>query len=224
MVYIPPGTFEMGKADRYDAAPPHRVTFEQGFCIDRTEVTVGAYGKCVQAGACTPCRKSVYCNVAGEEPDDHPQNCIDWPQARAFCVWAGKRLTSDAEWEYAARGSNGREFPWGNEPPDNARIHWSGGGGPRVFGTAPVGSHPGDVSPFGVLDMAGNVSEWVEVDPKKAAPSDRAVRDDVRPVRGTSWGNGLEPAPAWRRLLMSYFTGRQAQSADGGLRCASPAQ
>lgn len=231
MVYIPPGTFEMGRENRYDAAPLHRVTFEKGFCIDRTEVTVAAYGKCVQAGACTRERKAVYCNHSspddtyGEEPPlDHPQNCVDWHQARAFCVWAGKRLVTDAEWEYAARGSDGREFPWGNEPPDNARMHWSGGGGPRVFGTAPVGSHPGDVSPFGVLDMAGNVSEWVEIDPKQATQGDEAVGDDRRSVRGSSWTNGLEAAPAWRRLLMSYFTGQQAQSSSRGFRCAQSAQ
>ena len=227
-MYIPPGTFEMGKAGEYNAAKPHTVTISKGFCIDRTEVTVEAYGRCRRARGCTRERKTVYCNHSspedtyGEEPPlTHPQNCVDLAQARAYCKWAKKRLPSEAEWEYAARGTDGRKYPWGNQPPDNARIHWGGAGGPRVFGTAAVGTHPADVSAFGVLDMAGNVAEWVESDPRQALPGDEAIRrlTEVHAVKGSSWTDGRNGGPAWQRFLVG-FKGLAAQSNTVGIRCA----
>ena len=229
MVYIPAGTFKMGEAGEPGAAEPHLVTFKKGFCIDLTEATVEAYGKCKLAKRCTRERKTLYCNHSspedtyGEEPPlRHPQNCVDLAQARAYCKWAKKRLPTEAEWEYAARGTDGRKYPWGNEAPDNARIHWGGGGGPPVFGTAAVGTHPRDLSAFGVLDMAGNVVEWVESDPEQALPGDEAISrlKEVHAVKGSSWTDGLNGGPTWQRFLVG-FSGAAAQSGTRGFRCAT---
>jgi formylglycine-generating enzyme required for sulfatase activity len=127
--------------------------------VDRTEVTVEAYGACVASGRCEEADIEEGCTrgVAGKQ--QHPVNCVDWEQARAYCEWAGKRLPTEAEWEYAARGTDGRTYPWGNAAPDT-QLNW-GGGADAWEETAPVGSFPADASPYGVLDLAGNVMEWV---------------------------------------------------------------
>jgi formylglycine-generating enzyme required for sulfatase activity len=158
--------------------PPHAVTLS-GYCIDQTEVTVKAYGACVAAGKCSAAdlKVSRYCN-RGDRPA-HPVNCVDRDQAAAYCKWVDKRLPTEAEWEYAARGADGRKYPWGNEAPSAKRLNACGSEcvamvkrdekqqSPAMYTaadgwetTAPVGSFPASASPFGVLDMAGNVWEW----------------------------------------------------------------
>ena len=130
MVPVPAGTFRMGSPDEIGDAnehPQHKVTLS-AYCIDRTEVTVKAYAACVAAKGCsTPSlpvsgagnsaddvkRYGRFCN-RGDRPD-HPVNCVDWNQAAAYCTWAGKRLPTEAEWEYAARGTDGRVYPWGTQ-------------------------------------------------------------------------------------------------------------
>jgi formylglycine-generating enzyme required for sulfatase activity len=101
------------------------------YCIDRTEVTVAAYRRCVEAGTCAAAgvaheaeRKDRNAGKSGV--DDHPINCVDWSMADAYCKWAGGRLPTEAEWEYAARGSDGRRFPWGSEPPAGHRLNARG--------------------------------------------------------------------------------------------------
>lgn len=173
MVRVPGGPFiagcTPGKDERCDHSRRRRVAV-QTFFIDRTEVTVAAYRSCVQAGRCSA--KAVMMPVEDDEPqpnaakecnwnhpdrDEHPINCVDWYQARDYCRWRHKRLPSEREWEKAARGIDGRPFPWGSKTPSDqprAVIGWSRGS------TAPVGSAPAGVSVYGATDMTGNVWEW----------------------------------------------------------------
>jgi formylglycine-generating enzyme required for sulfatase activity/tRNA A-37 threonylcarbamoyl transferase component Bud32 len=167
MVRIAGGTFQMGSpaGEGYDDERPRHPETVASFCLDRTEVTVAAYRACVESGACTEADREARCNWGVAGRDDHPINCIDWAQARAYCASAGKRLPSEKEWELAARGAEGRTYPWGDAPPAD-RACWNGEGSDVGKGlresTCAVGSHPAGSTPEGVQDMAGNVWEWVE--------------------------------------------------------------
>jgi formylglycine-generating enzyme required for sulfatase activity len=165
MVHIPAGTFDMGIdiPEAYsDEKPVHKVTLS-AFCMDRTEVTLDAYDACVKAGQCSAVANanSISC---GKLPENSGRavNCVTWDQAQAYCKARDGRLPTEAEWEYAARGTDGRLYPWGNEPPDRTRFQGSDDGD-RFCPGCPrkVGQFPKGASPFGVLDMLGNVLEWV---------------------------------------------------------------
>ena len=156
-----------------DERPAHTVALD-GFWIDRTEVTNGQYQRCVEAGDCLPpvetgsyTREWYYGNPAY---DDYPVVWVTQAQAADYCAWAGGRLPTEAEWEYAARGPEGRLFPWGDEF-DGTRLNYCDAGcatgmkdetvNDGYAETAPVGSFPIGISWCGALDMAGNVREWV---------------------------------------------------------------
>lgn len=131
MVDVPAGSFTMGDvAGSPDARPPHKVTISRPFFIDETEVTVGEYAKCVAAGKCVPAglhgedvksdeliKFRKLCNSLYDDRTNHPVNCVDQGQAAAYCGFVAKRLPTEAEWEYAARGPDGRTYPWGNDEP-----------------------------------------------------------------------------------------------------------
>ena len=162
-VYIPDGTFRMGGMDPdvdRDEEPPHNVTMK-GFWMDKLEVTNAMYTLCVQAGACelpqtfkSETRESYFNNP---EFNDFPVVYVTWLQADTYCKWAGRRLPTEAEWEYAARGTDYRTYPWGEDRPDSSRGNFNY----FVGDTTRVGNYPAGASPFGILDMAGNVTEWV---------------------------------------------------------------
>jgi formylglycine-generating enzyme required for sulfatase activity len=161
MLWVPGGTFTMGaeKGGQEDERPEHAVTL-RGFFLDETEVTNEAYGRCVEASKCRPHdTKSATVNKLGEDrlyrKPRQPISSISWDDATAYCAFVGKRLPGEAEWERAARGDDGRRFPWGNEPPTHERAVFSEGP------TAEVGSRPAGRGPYGHLDLAGNVWEWV---------------------------------------------------------------
>jgi len=162
-VFVPEGSFRMGGLDvkaENDEKPDHQVSMH-GFWIDKLEVTNAMYMLCVQAGACEPPdhfkseTREKYFNTT--DFADYPVVYVTWGDADAYCQWAGKRLPTEAEWEYAARGTDFRTFPWGDERPDTSRANFNR----KVRDVTRVGSFPAGASPYGVLDMAGNVWEWV---------------------------------------------------------------
>jgi formylglycine-generating enzyme required for sulfatase activity len=162
MALVPAGPFTMG-ADRGgqpDERPAHLVSLP-AYYLDLTEVTNADYEPCIHAGVCAPPDpRSAEQNHFGHDTrfraPRRPVSSISWESARGYCAWVGKRLPTEAEWEKAARGSDGRRFPWGQEPPSADRA---------VFGvgvTVEVGTHPRGDGPYGHHDLAGNVWEWVE--------------------------------------------------------------
>jgi eukaryotic-like serine/threonine-protein kinase len=184
MIYIPNGTFTMGNTvdeamaecqkNRNDCQrnwfidqqPPHSVSLDP-YWIDSTEVTNSMYDLCVHAAACQPPSKfssqtrTNYFN--NRQYADFPVVYVSWAQARNYCEWAEARLPTEAEWEKAARGTDERIFPWGNFPPTCQLLnYWPvAGGGGCVGDTTAVGSYPSGASPYGAMDMAGNVWEWI---------------------------------------------------------------
>ena len=173
MARIPGGTFELV------AAPGQSATVAP-FCMDVSEVTAGAYAACFATGSCTAASArddSRFCNADHPERAQHPINCVDALQAAAFCAWRGGRLPTEVEWEFAARGTDGRTYPWGEGVPDDRRLCWSRW--QRGEGTCRVGSFPDGASPFGLLDMAGNVWEWTS----------SAAGEASRVARGGGWGS-----------------------------------
>lgn len=158
MVIVAAGDFSMGcnPALRPELCEPDEMPYRsvavRAFAIDRTEVTQSAYARCVGARRCS---------APSEEFDptskpNLPVTFVTWEQADEYCRWNGRRLPTESEWEKAARGGDGRLYPWGNETPSCARTHFlECGDRPRAVGELPAGA-----SPFGALDMAGNVMEW----------------------------------------------------------------
>ena len=238
MVLVPGGPFTMGAIGLESAEPVHTVSLAP-YWIDRTEVTVDAYGACVVDGACTvPLGTYVAgdlwkstCNWGAPwSPGDHPLNCVTWNQAQTYCAWAGKRFPTEAEWEKAARDADARTYPWGAATAtcDYAVMSdaSAGGAGCGLAHTAPVGSQPAGVSPYGALDMAGNVWEWVSdwydpdyyaVSPASNPPGPTSSPTGVRGLRGGSWGN---PNPQYLQTAVR-FSGDPAQwSHFAGFRCA----
>ena len=170
MVNIPAGEFQMGcspgDTNCVENETPLHTVYVSAFDIDKYEVTNARYAACVNEGGCTPpqltssyTRPSYYGNPAY---DNYPVIYIDWNQAKAFCEWEGKRLPTEAEWEKVARGSEDtRIYPWGDEQPSCNLANMRVDGIECTRDTTEVGSYPGGASPYGVLDMAGNVEEWI---------------------------------------------------------------
>ena len=195
-VYVPAGSFDMGSdSGESDERPVHRVTLS-AFWIDQTEVTNRMYALCVQAGECTsPMDESSYTRTdyyRNAAYDDYPVIYVTWFDANTYCAWAGGSLPSEAQWEYAARGSDGRTYPWGNDSPNCGLANYYDGSRYCVGDTAEVGSYPTGASPFGALDMAGNVWEWVadRYGPYSADSQTNPqgpASGDYRVLRGGSW-------------------------------------
>lgn len=258
MVPVKAGKFFMGHdGDEVQPfeRPQHQVTLS-AFCIDQTEVTVEAYRACVEGGKCaaahednvwpdmTKREKKLYdplCNYGRPGRDRHPINCVDWTMAHTYCASSGRRLPTSAEWEYAARGSDGRVYPWGDEPPSANHLNACGkecvawGKANRepltamhdqddgFAQTAPVGSFPRGRSMFGLDDLIGNVMEWAEdwdgpysaeaqTDPTGPAKGNDKV------IRGGAWSAGNM---VWVRPSFRFHFPPSAHTHGIGFRCAS---
>jgi formylglycine-generating enzyme required for sulfatase activity len=219
MVSIPAGEFMMGSEDGdADERPAHKVTVD-GFSIDVYEVTVGEYGDFLRSGG-------------GHVPPDwnkmnhmkyhkRPVMGVDWADAAAYCKSVGKRLPTEAEWEKAARGTDGRVYPWGNDPPTSLHGNYGKYGTNDLEALLPVGSLEKGKSPYGVYDMAGNVWEWVsdwyDTDYYKNSPQQNPEglpTGGFKVIRGGAWNSSAKnlrssdrywDPPSFRSLYLPGF-------------------
>jgi formylglycine-generating enzyme required for sulfatase activity len=198
MVYVPAGEFEMGSDEsdpdaEKDEFPQHAVALE-GYWIDRTEVTNAQYALCVADGSCreSAVEHPTYVKLydAKYDGDEYPAGGLYWSDAVDYCAWAGARLPTEAEWEYAARGPQANVYPWGDEAPTCELAQLRGCSGVKI----PAGSRPAGVSWCGAMEMAGNVWEWVADEytsdynsrPLSEDPANSSLRP-IRVLRGGSW-------------------------------------
>ena len=219
-VFIPGGTFAMGTIDDDRSGPVHEVTLSP-YCLDRTEVTVQAFERCVREAGCPWGFTNGSCDV--ERAPDHPMGCVTWDEAARYCELAGARLPTEAEWEFAARGTDGRPFPWGQAPPRD-QLCWSGVA-PRDA-SCPVGSFASGASPFGVLDMAGNLYEWA-LDEYVPYSSDAARDPRIAPEpgrrKGLRGGTYAQTDLVLMHATVRYGDSPTERSRGTGIRCASDA-
>jgi formylglycine-generating enzyme required for sulfatase activity len=227
LLYVPEGPFTMGSEDGYsDERPVHTVTLP-AFWVDQTEVTNGMYAGCVAAGECAaPRRKSsnlidYYYGFEGYV--DYPVLFISWQDASDYCTWVGRRLPTEAEWEKAARGTDGRPYPWGSALPDASLTNFDH----ILDDVTRVGNYPDGRSPYGALDLAGNVLEWTadwygeeyyaaspDFDPQGPETGRHRV------IRGGSWTGNINGVRSAHRFIQDPNT----PAFDIGLRCVVDAQ
>jgi formylglycine-generating enzyme required for sulfatase activity len=243
---VPAGDFRMGTEKSFvgsqpDELPQHKVQMG-AFWIDQTEVTQGMYQACVDDGACSPVSDDITAAL-GADPQ-LPAAGVTWFQASQYCAWAGRSLPTEAQWEKSARGTDGRLYPWGwvgaPKSGSSLRLNFCDASCPYAYkdstlddgfpGAAPVGQFPAGESPFGALDVAGNVWEWVaDWYQSDAYQADRGA-DPQGPdsglwkgIRGGSW---LEPS--WEGSVLPDRTANRGYldpnsfRVDLGFRCAVP--
>ncbi len=228
MVFIPEGIFIMGAdTENFQAMswekPAHEVTLD-AFWIDKHEVTNGQFAQCVASGYCVQPRsvasktRPQYYGIA--DFADYPVIYVDWNQAYYYCAWVGKRLPTEAEWEKAARGTDGSSYPWGNE---GEAAELMNSGHLADGDTQKVGSYPDGASPYGALDMAGNVWEWnADLFDRKAyteSPRENpkgGTEGQIRVVRGLSWAY----TTPYHEITIRNKADAYAYSYDLGFRCA----
>jgi formylglycine-generating enzyme required for sulfatase activity len=246
MVYVPAGTFLMGSADDDPVAqsnekPQHQVTLD-AFWIDQTEVTKAQFRKFIQEtnykttaekegkGWVPEAPNGNWKAVSGANwqyptgpdslaEDTHPVVQVSREDASAYCAWAESRLPTEAEWEKAARGTDGRTYPWGGEPPNGSLLNFA----KNVGGTTPVSSYPKGVSPYGVYDMAGNVWEWVQDWYGEDYYANSPTENPTGPTSGTS---RVMRGGSWYDVEGNVRTARRVNIDPGawvshvGFRCA----
>jgi formylglycine-generating enzyme required for sulfatase activity len=253
MVFVPGGTFQMGstEAEVMDALvfcrqhygycnewfymrehPQHTVTLDD-FWIDQMEVSNAQYRQCVEAGICAEpatCKNGepTYLD-AGKS--DHPVVCVSWDDAQSYCEWAGARLPSEAEWEYAFRGEQNLIYPWGDTF-DGAKLNYCDANCEQSHAddryddhyvkTAPIGSYPEDISWCGALDLSGNVSEWVadwsgDYESESELSLTGPASGTEKILRGCNWNS----QPAYCRGAARPFVSPDTRFDNLGFRCAS---
>ena len=233
MVYVSGGTFLLsGQDDSWEGA--HEVTLS-GYWIDQTEVTNDDFLRCVEAGVCRAPTTCAWGDPTFGDASyaDHPVICVTWRMARTYCEWAGGRLPTETEWDYAARGDERFIYPWGNQfdasrlnfcdascPNADSQIRYDDDGYPT---TAPVGSFPEGASWCGALDMAGNVWEWVEdwyppsgTDARQNPNGPAHYNEKI--IRGGSWYD----TPEFIRLDLRHPYNPNDYNHLVGFRCVIP--
>ena len=247
MVRVPAGELMIGTDDGPKEEQPAHPAKIAAFCIDATEVAVAEYKACEGQKGCPDGHAqadwagitkedratwSAFCNEPKGNRGDHPMNCVSFDDAAAYCRWAGKRLPTEEQWEYAARGTDARAYPWGHELPSPTRLNGCDegcataarrppdtiakrlAGDDRYQATSPTGSFPEGVSAFGAFDMAGNVAEWVD------APfcnyGQNACGTAARVIRGGSWTSEL---PSDVRTTARAKASPASRQVDVGFRC-----
>lgn len=221
MVLVPAGEFIMGSATGDADEKPVRHVYLDAYYMDKYQLSVGEYAKFLESTSHVPpeewgiMRKSMH--------QKRPVINVDWTDADAYCKWAGKRLPTEAEWEKAARGTDGRIYPWGNELPTQFHANMKKEVWNNHVVLTPVGMFEDGKSPYGIYDMAGNVWEWVSdwYDPNSYTTSSLRnpagpPRGDYKVVRGGSWGSGPKDLRATdRETHLPSFRGYGT-----GFRCA----
>lgn len=222
--YVPGGNFLMGSSDADPSAennekPQHQVYLD-AFLIDLYEVTNKLYLECLAAGICTPPANDRYQDAVYA---DHPVVNLQWDQAQVYCQWRGGDLPTEAQWEKAARGTDGRLYPWGDQAPTCDLANYKGC---EKEISAAIGSRPAGKSPYGLYDVAGNVWEWAQDwylnnyygsqefwnNPFGPSTGDYGV------MRGGSWSESKQ----YLRSANRYFNNRALRSGNIGFRCAYP--
>jgi formylglycine-generating enzyme required for sulfatase activity len=218
MVLVPAGEFWMGSDEYLESERPRHRVYLDAFHIDKFAVTNALYERFMRATNRRPPFSWKNSKLELDEPQQ-PVVAVSWHDADAYCKWAGKRLPTDAEWEKAARGTDGRKYPWGDQwDPSRANSIER-----KLYKPAPVGAYPRGASPYGAMDMAGNVWQWVadwydkdyyHRSPARNPTGPEAGQEKV--LRGGSWDDNsidLRAANRFHRLPGSYV-------AKVGFRCA----
>ena len=260
LLYVPAGEFSMGASDTDlfagNEEKPQKMVYLGAFWIDQTEVTNHMFTQFVietgykttaeQRGKSQTWEGQNWTPTVGADwmhPDgpgssidgkgNYPVGQVSWFDAKAYCAWAGRRLPTEAEWEKAARGADGRLYPWGNEPPDGSRANFADKSFTGSWGNksaddgntfaAPVGSYPAGASPYGALDMAGNMWEWVSNWYSETYLSEMpdhnppgASSGDEKMIRGGGWGS----RPQYLRVSNKDADPDFIGSTGNGFRCA----
>ena len=220
LVCVPAGEFTMGSTIGLDDEKPEHAVFMNAYWIDQTEVTNTKYAQCVADGDCS--KPSITSSISQDDYygnskySRYPVINIDWQQAADYCEWAGRALPTEAQWEKAARGSDGFTYPWGNNPPNSTLANY----GEIIGDTTEVGSYPDAKSPYGALDMAGNVWEWVADWYETYSSNFQSnpigpASGDYRVLRGGSWYGDLFLA----RVSTRYYNYPDHKNYDIGFRC-----
>jgi formylglycine-generating enzyme required for sulfatase activity len=220
MVVVPAGEFMMGSAaGDSDEQPEHKVYLDS-FSMDVYEVTVGQYAAFLQAKGIDPPSDWKTMNQSANQK--RPIANVDSTDASAYCKWAGKRLPTEAEWEKAARGTDGRLYPWGNDAPTPLHANFGKPEWNNHAVLAPVGSFEAGKSPYGIYDMAGNVWEWVndwyDYNYYKSSPSQNPTgpsKGGTKAIRGGSWYSNPRAIRSANRSLIS-----PTDQGLNGFRCA----
>jgi len=220
VVLIPAGEFLMGSAKNNGepSEQPQHLVYLSDFFIDKTEVTWRQFRKYAE----TTGRQMSPSPISGT-PDDYPVSFILWKEAKDYCEWIGGRLPTEAEWEKAARGTDGRKYPWGNEW-DQERCNSIDGGPHSPEG---VGSFPACVSPYGLLDMSGSMwewcSDWYDEQFYSKSPSANPhgpASGTRRIIRGGAWMS----QPLWLRTTYRFSVPPTTRKADHSFRCVQEVQ